>query len=528
VHLLTWLVPLLVVTSLTRAQAPGGDTTVLPIADPALATLIVARVGPAAITAREFLLSYEFGPAFVKRQHDAKRRHLEFMINEKLLALSAADRGGRSSPEVRRSVREIVGDLATEELYRDDVLSKVRLGEEEIREAVAGQGIHFTIRWLYGSTREGIDHYRRLLSSGMGFDSLFTLSLGDSITADLRSWETDRFRLKRLRPSIAAVVDTLRPHVASAPLEGPDGWYIVSLIDVNIDAIMTESEGVKRREDARRALTQQKADSLSDLYINRIMLEHAPVIEPRTFDLLGAYLGQFWLSESKRATMVGGLSVGRETALTAMTDIGQFGKEPLVRMKDRAVTLGRFLSWYRAREFVLRLRASSVQAYRVSLQQMVWRMVRDGLLIERAKKRHLEERASVRTQKQWWEDKVLYALEKRRITDSVAVDDAKLLRYFREHQKSYRDSTGLSLSFAAAKERVRQDFTERETTNRLLHRVLALRRKYPVQIVADVLRNLPVENENDPKAIDVYVAKKNGTFPHPAFPTIDVDWQGWQ
>jgi hypothetical protein len=58
--------------------------------------------------------------------------------------------------------------------------------------------------------------------------------------------------------------------------------------------------------------------------------------------------------------------------------------------------------------------------------------------------------------------------------------------------------------------------------------LLALRRKYPVQIFDEVLRNLPVENENDPKAIDVYVAKKSGTFPHPAFPTIDVDWQGWQ
>jgi hypothetical protein len=37
-----------------------------------------------------------------------------------------------------------------------------------------------------------------------------------------------------------------------------------------------------------------------------------------------------------------------------------------------------------------------------------------------------------------------------------------------------------------------------------------------------------VENENDPKAIDVYIAKTRGTFPHPAFPTIDYDWQTWQ
>jgi len=37
-----------------------------------------------------------------------------------------------------------------------------------------------------------------------------------------------------------------------------------------------------------------------------------------------------------------------------------------------------------------------------------------------------------------------------------------------------------------------------------------------------------VENEPDARAIDTYFAKKGGTFPRPAFPTIDYEWQGWQ
>ncbi len=137
------VLPLLLACPLIRGQSPGADTAYLPISDPHLATSIVARVGPATITAREFLLSYEFGPAFVKREKNPQRRYLDFMINEKLLALDAADRGGRLSPEVRRSVIEIEGDLATEELYREDVLKKVRITEEEIGYAVAGQRIHY-------------------------------------------------------------------------------------------------------------------------------------------------------------------------------------------------------------------------------------------------------------------------------------------------------------------------------------------------------------------------------------------------
>lgn len=521
-------IALVVHSSLLHAQSPGADTTGLVFSDVRLAATVVARVGSDSITARQFLLSYEFGPAFVKRQSDSKRRYLDLMVNEKLLALDAAERGGRSVPEVRRSVSEIEGDLATEELYRDDVLSKVRLSEEAIREAVGSQRIHYSIRWLYASTRAEIENFRRLLAQGISFDSVFALQLGDSITADLRSWEATRFKLKTLRPSIAAVIDTLKPRVASAPVGGPDGWYIVSLHTASIDAITTESEAIKQAEDARRALTQQKADSLSAIYVNAIMLAHNPIIQRKTFDLLSAHLAQSWLPEEIRAPLLGGLSVDHETALGAVADIGRFGKDPLVTMTDRSVTLARFLSWYRDREYVLRLRASSVGAYQTSLQQMVWRMVRDGLLIERAMKRGLTQRESVRTQRVWWEEKALYDLAKRRLADSVVPDNSKLTRYFQDHRHSYRGANGDTLSFDAVKEQVHKDWYAEELSRRLLHRLVSLKRKYAVSIYDEILRGLPAENENDGRAIEAYFAKTGGTFPHPAFPTIDYGWQGWQ
>ena len=54
---------------------------------------IVASVGPINITTDEFYYSYEFGPAFVKREKDSKERYLKYMINEKLLALDGYSRG---------------------------------------------------------------------------------------------------------------------------------------------------------------------------------------------------------------------------------------------------------------------------------------------------------------------------------------------------------------------------------------------------------------------------------------------------
>jgi hypothetical protein len=522
------MVPLVCVSRLVLAQPAATDASALPIADPKLATIVVARVGPDTITASEFLLSYEFGPAFAKREKNSKRRYLEFMMNERLLALDAAARGGRSVPDVQYSVNEIVGDLATEELYRDDILNKVRVQENELREAINAQRVHCSFRWLFSTTREGIEDCRRALAKGAPFDTLFASQLGDSLGADVRSWDATRFKLRTLRPALAAVVDTIAPHRASAPVEGPDGWYIIAVDDVSVDAITTDAAAMQQREDARRALIQQKADSLSDLYVNGIMTAHSPVIERRTFDLLSAYLAQFWLREDARSTMLQGLSIDRETALSAIADIQHHAAEPLVKMTDRAVTLGRFLSWYRAREFVLRLRATSVNAFQISLQQTVWRMVRDGLLMERAMGRGLQKSESVRTQRKWWENKVLYAYEKKMLADTVKPDGARLARYFQAHRRSYRNDRGDTLSFQEAEEQVRKDWYAEEVNGLLLHRLIALKRKYPVVVFEKILSDLPVANESDPRAIDVYFAKKGGTFPHPAFPAIDYDWQSWE
>lgn len=510
------------------AQGQRGDTPILHVTDPKYATVIVARVGPISISAQQFLLSYEFGPAFAKRHKNSRQKYLEFMINEKLLALDAADRGARSAPQVRRSVAEIEKDLATEELYSDDILSKIRITDAELQAAMADQRVHYSLRWLYGSTKEKIERVKAMLARGAPFDSLYRMQSAGSDGKDIRSLETTRFQLRNQRPAIAAAVDTLKPSFPSAPIEGPDGWYIMILRDITYDAIATDADAIKGRYDAQRALTQRKADSLSDAYVNRIMSEHAPIIDPKTFGLLSAYLAQLWVPAERRMSWDLGRLLDHDMFLAAITDIDRFGDKSLVRLKDRHILLKQFLSWYRARDKILKLRTTSLYAFESSLQALVWRMVRDGLLIEQAIGRGLQRRETVRAQKEWWEEKVLYTLEKNALSDSIRMDETLLRKFYQEHLRSYRTTKGDTMTFADARDAVKKDWSSAQLNGRLLHRIIALKGKYPVEINNDVLMSLPVNNENDPRTVDVYVGKTGGTFPHPAFPTIDYDWQAWE
>lgn len=515
-------------TGAGHAQMQIGDTSLPPVSDPRYATEIVARVGPIEISAQQFLLSYEFGPAFAKREKHSRHTYLEYMINEKLLALDAADRGAKSSAQVRRSVGEIEGDLVTEELYRDDILSKVSVTGGELTKALREQRTHYSLRWLHAPTREEIDSLRDALAGGVTFDRLFRAQPGDSAGPGLRSMDITLFQLRNERPAIAAAVQSLNPGAISAPVEGPDGWYIMNVGSVTFDAIATSSNVLQMRYDAQRAITRRKADSLSVDYVNQLMSGHSPVIEPKTFALLSTYLAQIWVPADRRESWNVGRSLDRELQLAAVKDIDRFGDETLVHMKDRSVRLARFLSWYRARDQIVKLRTTSLLSFESSLEGLVWRMVRDGLLIERATQRGMQHRATVKTQRGWWEEKVLYAAEKKALGDSITLDESRLKKYYEDHPRDYRNSAGDLLPLESVRDRVRKDCWSAELTARILHRLIALKRRYPVSIDEKVLAGLPVDSREDARAIDVYTAKTGGTFPHPAFPTIDYDWEGWQ
>lgn len=511
------------------ATGAGAQEAEVPEVPSPLSTLlssdaVIARVGPSRITVSEFFLTSLFGPAFVKRRPDTRRRILEYMINEKLLALGA--RGREKDPRVVSNLAALEGDMATEELYKDDVLKTVRVSEGEIAKAVAQEKTSIALRWLYRRDRSGAAEAARSVRSGDSFDSLFQKELADSgVAADDRMMKATLFQLARRNPPMAALAESLRAGVPSHPVEGPDGFYIVRIDSHAVRALSTQSAEAETRSDVRRALTKMKADSLSDLYVRRRMLEADPVIQRPVFNLLRAYLGSRVLSLDRFKAF--GLTRDLEEG-TDYRQIDRYGSRPLARLRGGKVTLGEFLRWYRLREENMNFRKTSPQAFFLSVEDAVWRMIRDRLLVDAALRRGMQNRPAVIHQKRWWRDKLLYQVAKDSIMRTIGWTDSTLRAYYAEHSRSFRDSSGAVRPFEEVKEDVLREWYDLELKSRVLHTLNRLKRRFAVTIDEEALRGIPLDAENDPRAIDVYTVKKGGTFPHPAFPTIDHFWQTWQ
>ncbi len=512
-------------TVFAQGEARGQKNTSL--TDPSYERIVVAEVGGVKITAQEFLLNYGFGPAFTKREKDSKLRYLNFMIYEKLFALDAYERGLQNRRLTREALSDIEGDLATEELYTQDVAKRVSVTPKEIATGIRLKRVSLSLEWVYAPTESAVAVSEKLLQGGASFDSVYTLQIHSGADPADRSLRTTQFDLQMKNPVLAKIVDSLKAGVVSLPIHVDDGWYIVRVAERTKDAVTTESEAVRQREDVHRALVERESDRLSDQYVNQILTDAKATIERRGFDIVQAHIAATIVPHETFAQWdMGGLLVKKWGPLD-VSDIAPFKSLTIVTTGQGRLTVGDFLRWYDARSTLIRLKTTSAPAFFSSFEGVVWRMVRDTLLVGRAFQRHLQLAHTVQQQKKWWEEKVLFELEKSMISDSLPRDSAHVRDYYTRNERDFRDSTGRVRSFEHVADDVLRAYYASAMTERMLHRVLALKARYNVTVHEAALDRLVTDPENDPGAIDVYSVKKGGTFPHPAFPTIDLGWQEW-
>ena len=522
------ILTILFLTAITPHSALAGDKHPhdYSLENPKYHSMIVATVGPRQITAREFLLNYAFGPAFPKREKNSKEEYLQYMIYEKLLALDGYKRHLDTTNDAKISQAEMEGDLATEELYKQDVLARVKLGEAEIRKGIALEHVTCTVQWLYAKSGDEISLRYKELTSGIPFDSLFRLQFRNtSIKPDDRSMEMTRFRIGLRNPQLAGVLDTLSPSHPSPPIRTPDGYYIVILSNIERTTTLSQAENDKLHEVVSLALMQHLSDSLSDRYVQHLMADHKPTIVRRTLDILHVHFAGVMLPREQFDSW--NLTRRLIDRWGPVEAVNVDPSLPLVEGKGVKYTAGDFLNWYRARDPNIKFSLTTPEAMFASLEGYVWQMVRDKLLTTRAYRRGLQHLPRVQEQLAWWKDKIIYNIVKNRFENSLVPNDDTLREYYMQHQRDFKDTSGSLVPFEKAKDDVLRAWSAFEKLKLTVHRVLALKEKYRITVNQKVLNQLFVDTENDPRAIDVYVGKPGGIFPRPAFPTIDYDWQAW-
>ena len=487
--------------------------------------LEIAELGNKKIYADEFLNSYEFGPAFAKREKDSKKRFLDFMIYEKLLAIEGYQKGLDTSEDVQLFLNDIINDLASEQMYRETIWNKIVVDSTTFSKAVEKELIELKISWIFKPTQNEIANQFNLLKNGMSFDSLFYKQFNDSVTYDDRHLETTRFKLEKTNSALAAILDSIKIGKPSQPIKTPDGWYIVRIDNLWKNVIITETQNNELKYSVEEYLRKQKADSVSDAFVNKLLFDNQATIVRTSFNKLKAFIGKKYLSPDKF----------NEWNLLKNINDAEFNpvnmegslNEVLVKTKSTDYTLKNFIDWYSNREPYIKFDFKSHQSLYASLQNIVWRMVRDELLGKIAREKGYDKNPEIEKQKLWWQDKIIYSKMKLELANTINIPDARVKEYYNQNLKKYSGENGKIKPFDEIKKDVWNDCYVFEFTKKMVNKVLSLKEKYKIKINDSALNSLTVLDENNPHTIEVYSIKKGGTIVRPVYPSIDYEWQFW-
>jgi hypothetical protein len=302
---------------------------------------------------------------------------------------------------------------------------------------------------------------------------------------------------------IAGLIKNQKAGSISSPVKGSDGWYIFKLVNVWKDVLPNESEISKLKEDSERALEKGMMDSLSDNYVRQLLEDLNPQIDGNVFYVLRLYLAKVEVDVKKFEEW--NLEASLDSVLNSIDSAKQnINDLVLVTMKEGSYSIKDFIDWIRYREQLTKFKETDFNSFSGSVEAYIWRMVRDNSLTKIAFSKGYQNKKEIQQQIGWWKDKIVYALVRDEIISSGEIKDNK--DSFKFENKPLSD----------------------EANKKLVHKVLALKQKNKININKDLLNRIKVQNENDPKTVDVYAVKKGGIFPHPAFPSIDFMWQNWQ
>ncbi len=469
----------------------------------------VATVGPIKIYPDEFINGFDFGPAFIRKMQNPRSAYLKYMINEKLLALYGLSIKLDTLSEVKEIYEAFSNDLTTEKMFREEILPKVEISEDEIDTVINQKILHLKIKWIFYQTKNENKFVYSKLNDKIYFDSVFTSQFKNGAKRDERELEITRYHLSLRNPDFAKIIDTLTIGKASKPFYRNGGWYIFKLEKAWKDIIVNEEQYSRLKSEAVTSLKKKKMDALSDIYVDKIMTENSPTIKRIPLNIAVAFIADFMLPREKYKDWNVSSFLQKAVKKSGIKLPPQANRLPLIEYINGNISIRQFLIWFRTRIDYIKLDKSNFDAFYASVEQLAWRMTRDTFLTFEAEKKGYDKNPDVIEHEKWWKEKILYSAARNSLLNSINMK-------FKENK-----ITGNNISK-----------TEREEMNyqlgvKIFRALQKLKAEYRVTINNNVLNSLKLLDENEKKAIDFYAVKKGGLIPRTPYPTIDYSWKSW-
>lgn len=390
---------------------------------------IVARAGDVFITESEFVQRFEMLPALYRqknRQLDIEKLNLvSSIIAEKLLAQEALSRNLDEDPGYQRAFLEIRKMLARDQLYREEISSKVVLDNEDIKKAVKDAQRQVFLEFLFFEKEDDAVFIRSQMKSAGDFESLeFDSSLSALRDTATIIWGDADYGVEQ-------AAYQLRPQEISQIVKAGSGYYILKCKAITPSSFFSSLQPAMLRDRVVTKIRQRKERELMDKFLSHAFHGKVGYAKPLPLKQLAQSLvtvfGQDAQSHPDDVVAMDSVKANHLRVILQNTL-----NDTLAVVGDTYWSVDDVIERLKSKQFTVH--ANGVAKLPAKLNGELGFMVQQDLLGQEALSRGLDQRPEVKPTVELWKNAMLADRMKMLAKRLVSISDEEVWKYMQ-----YRD-----------------------------------------------------------------------------------------
>ncbi|TVQ11327.1 MAG: hypothetical protein EA364_10805 [Balneolaceae bacterium] len=481
---------------------------------------ILARVGDHVITAREFQLNYEFGFPHLMQGENRKEEYLHRMIAELLIAQRGYELQIDTLSSIRNAVQTMREERVIEEVFNHFVLSNIEISRKEIEYEVNKTAVSVQFRYLPAANRTHAERLRQQLLED-SFETVaaqFVTDVFDATNDQIAERFTSRVtKAVDVNPELISHLQDLELHTPSEPIQYQDQWYIFMVHNI-IRTPLSPYDIANRSVSARKVLYNTKAMQMAAEFVNETMTPFNVETNRSTFERIVPHLFELYEQGTPAGTLWNRISEGRRTE-SYYRELYAVRSEPLVYTSIGTWSVERFFRTFNTGRY--QLRPDTPESFTLRFSDVIALVVRDVVLLEKARAERLEESFDVQRDIRRWQDKWVFQETRNRILDTLAFNNDVVMQFVNSESSPYPEQIR-GRSFNDYQEgsihRFRRDFLAQA----LMNAAEEFKQIHKVTINYAMLDTITVSQSSANPNMSLQVFNQNSN--RMAYPVLDPIW----
>lgn len=240
----------------------------------ALTSKVIATIGKHQILVSDFKTRYEdyLFSTGIKDNLITRQAILENMISEIILMHYDNNKRIFDDPEFIKEKNWVYKQAVLSFLQDQEIYAKIKVTDEEIREAYFKSNQKIAARHLFANSEEEANNLYQLLQTGATFNELAKQVFTDS-TLQNNGGYLGYFSWGDMDPAFEDAAYTLKIGEISKPIKTKNGYSIIRLDDRISHPLLTEDEFSRKRSHMERVVRIRKKKFAEDEFINKVFSE---------------------------------------------------------------------------------------------------------------------------------------------------------------------------------------------------------------------------------------------------------------